>query len=202
MTARRFVVFRAMTDPIARFRRWYAEAERRRLPHAQAAALATATPAGAPSVRIVLVRRVDERGFVFFTDGRSRKGRELTANARAALAIFWDPLDRQVRVEGRVERVTPEESDAYWATRSREKQLAARSSRQSAPLRSRAELLVRWKRLRAGYGDAAVPRPPEWTGFRVVPEAIEFWTRGEHRLHRRERFVRRGRGWRLGLLQP
>ena len=191
-----------MPDPIDRVRRWLRAAERAALSHAEAAALATATRAGAPSVRMVLVKQVDDRGLVFFTDGRSRKGRELAENPREALALFWDRLDRQVRVEGRVERVTPAESDAYWTSRSREKQLAARASHQSAPLASRAILLARWRRLRTTLADAPVPRPPEWTGFRIVPDVIEFWTRGPHRLHTRQRFTRvRGR-WREGLLQP
>lgn len=191
-----------MPDPIDRVRRWLRAAERARLPHAEAAALATADGAGAPSVRLVLVKQVDDRGLVFFTDGRSRKGREIAENPRAALAFYWDGLHRQVRVEGRVERVTPEESDAYWTSRSREKQLAARASRQSAPLASRAALLGRWRRLRGAFAGTPVPRPPEWTGFRVVPDAIEFWTRGPHRLHARERFTRARNGWRRKLLQP
>jgi pyridoxamine 5'-phosphate oxidase len=191
-----------MRDPIDRVRRWLRAAERTVPSLAEAAALATATRAGAPSVRMVLVKQVDARGLVFFTDGRSRKGRELADNPRAALALFWDGLGRQVRIEGRVERVTPEESDAYWATRSREKQLAARASHQSAPLASRAVLLARWRRLRTTFADAPVPRPPEWTGFRLVPDAVEFWTRGPHRLHTRERFTRAQGRWRRGLMQP
>jgi pyridoxamine 5'-phosphate oxidase len=189
-------------DPIDRVRRWLRAAERAALPHAEAAALATANRAGAPSVRMVLVKQVDARGLVFFTDGRSRKGRELAENPRAALALFWDPLDRQVRVEGRVERVAREESDAYWASRSREKQLAARSSHQSAPLASRAALLARWRERVRTFADRPVPRPPEWTGFRIVPDAIEFWTRGPHRLHARERFTRSRGRWRMTRLQP
>lgn len=191
-----------MQCPIDRVRRWLRAAQRAAMSHAEAAALATATRRGAPSVRMVLVKRVDAHGLVFFTDGRSRKGRELAENPRAALAFFWDALHRQVRVEGRVERVSPEESDAYWASRSQEKQLAARSSQQSAPLASRAALLARWRRLARTFADRPVPRPPDWTGFRIVPDAIEFWTRGPHRLHARERFTRRRGRWRVTRLQP
>jgi pyridoxamine 5'-phosphate oxidase len=189
-------------DPIARFRQWFEAAVRRggRIPERMA--LATADSQGRPSVRYVLLRGVDERGFVFYTDGRSRKGRELRENPRAALVFYWDALGRQVCVEGRAEPLEPDLVDAYWASRSRDKRLAAASSIQGAPLRSRRDLLQRYERLRERYRGREIPRPPAWTGFRVVPEAIEFWVRGAHRLHHRERFELRDGRWHRQLLQP
>jgi pyridoxamine 5'-phosphate oxidase len=188
-------------DPIARFRRWYRDA-RARMPLPDAVALATATPGGSPSVRFVLLKEADERGFVFFTDARSRKGRELAANARAALAFHWQPLGRQVRVEGRVRRVSAAEADAYWRTRPRGSQLSAATSVQSAPLASRARLVSRRKRLERSLRGGEVPRPELWTGFRIEPRALEFWTHREDRLHHRERFERTPDGWRICLLEP
>ncbi len=190
------------TDPVRRFQRWFLDASRRRVPLPEAVALATASRRGAPAVRFVLLKQVDRRGFVFFTDGRSRKGRELAENPRAALAVYWDATGRAVRVEGRVEPVSAAEADAYWEKRPRESRLAASASLQSAPLASRAVLAAHWRRLERAYGGRAVPRPPDWTGFRILPDAIEFWTRGPHRLHERELFVRTRRGWRRMLLQP
>ncbi len=165
-------------------------------------ALATAGHDGKTSVRFVLLKGIDERGFLFFTDARSRKGRELRGNPRASLAFYWQRRGRQVRVEGRVEEVTPAEADAYWPTRPRQSQLAASASLQSARLRSRTELLARCARLARKFRGREVPRPPWWTGFRIHPEAIEFWTHREHRLHEREIYYRSGRGWRRDLLQP
>src|SRR6185295_10711908 len=136
------------TDPIAVFNRWFAQARRAQAPLPEAAALATADARGRPSVRFVLIKQVDDRGFVFYTNAGSRKGRELRANPYAALAVYWDPIGKQVRVEGRVEAVAPAEADAYWATRPRESQLAAVVSAQSAPISSHAELLARWTALR------------------------------------------------------
>jgi pyridoxamine 5'-phosphate oxidase len=165
-------------DPIAKFSRWLDDA------------------------RFVLLKGIDQRGFVFFTDARSRKGRDLRVNPRAALAFYWQPKGRQVRVEGRVEAVTREENDAYWPTRPRASQLAANASYQSARLRSRAGLLTRVVQLNRKFKLQDVPRPHYWTGFRVRPDAIEFWTHREHRLHHREIYRRRGNGWRCELLQP
>src|SRR5437867_742385 len=164
-------------------------------------ALATAGRRGA-SVRFVLLKGADRRGFAFFTDGRSRKGRELRASVRAAVAFYWNRLGRQVRIEGRVEQVSTAEADAYWATRPRASQLAALASHQSAALASRRSLTGRWQALRRRYRRHPVPRPPAWTGFRIIPESIEFWTHREHRLHDRELFVRTRAGWRRRLLQP
>ena len=193
---------RSSHDPIAKFICWLADARRVRIPNYEAMALATAMRSGKISVRFVLLKKIDERGFVFFTDARSRKGRELRDNPRASLALYWQPKGRQVRVEGRVEEVTPAEADAYWPTRPRQSQLAASASHQSAQLRSRAELLTRFARLGRKFRGREVPRPSCWTGFRVRPDSIEFWTQREHRLHDREIYLRSGRGWRRDLLQP
>jgi pyridoxamine 5'-phosphate oxidase len=190
------------SDPIAKFIRWLDDAQRARIPNYEAMALATAARGGKTSVRFVLLKGIDERGFVFFTDARSRKGRDLRDNSHAALALYWQPKGRQVRVEGRVEEVAPAEADAYWPTRPRESRLAASASRQSARLRSRAELLARFTRLAKKFRGREIPRPPLWTGFRLRPDAIEFWTNREHRLHDREIYLRRGREWRRDLLQP
>ncbi len=193
---------RSSHDPIAKFIRWLEDARRLKIPNYEAMALATEAGSGKISVRFVLLKGIDKRGFVFFTDARSRKGRELRDNRRASFAQYWQPKGRQVRVEGRVEEVTPAEADAYWATRPRQSQLAASASHQSARLRSRAELLAHFARLARKFKGREVPRPSCWTGFRVRPDSIEFWTHREHRLHDREVYLRRGRGWRRDLLQP
>lgn len=192
------------SDPIRKFRRWFADAEATGMPLPEAIALATADRRGRPSVRYVLLKGVDARGFVFFTDGRSRKGGELGVNPEAAFAVYWDPLGKQVRVEGRVARVTPAEADAYWTTRPRESRLAAAASHQSATLARHADLMARWRALGRANPGADVPRPPAWMGYRIVPRAIEFWTRGDFRLHHRERFerARGGATWTRRLLQP
>ncbi len=190
------------TDPMERFRRWFGQAQRAGIPLAEAMALATADAAGRPAVRIVLLKQADKRGFVFFTNELSRKGRELRENPRAALAFHWEPLHRQVRADGNIEPVSAAEADAYWKTRPRESQLAALASRQSAPLGSRAELLQRWRRLEREHRSAEVPRPPHWTGYRLLPDEVEFWTHRDHRLHDRELFTRTRRGWKRTLLQP
>lgn len=189
-------------DPLQIFTRWFNEARRAEIPLAEAVALATADRRGRPSVRFVLLKGADQRGFVIFTNATSRKGREMADNPNAALAIHWEPLGRQVRVEGRVTQVDSEEADAYWATRPRESQLAALASHQSHPIDSRATLMARWKALDRKYRGVPVPRPPAWTGFRIVPRAIEFWIHRDHRLHDRELFVRVRNGWRVARLQP
>ena len=179
------------TDPLARFRRWFDEARRARIPLPEAMALATADRAGHPSVR-----------FVFFTDARSRKGRELRDNPRASLALYWHAIGKQVRVEGRTEDVPAADVDRYWQTRPRESRLAALSSTQSARLSARAALLTGWRKFDRRYPGEGVPRPPYWRGFRLVPDTIEFWRHRDHRLHERELFVRTRRGWSRTLLQP
>jgi pyridoxamine 5'-phosphate oxidase len=193
----------AARDPITRFQRWFAAASASHISQPEAMTLATADRRGRPSARMVLLKGVDSDGFVFYTNANSRKGRELLANPRAALVFHWGGgLGRQVRVEGRVEAVDPAEADGYWATRPRASQLGALASAQSHPIASRAALMARWRVLKRRYARAEVPRPPHWTGFRIVPDAIEFWTHRGHRLHDRELFTRTRRGWKRTVLQP
>ena len=165
--------------------------------------LATATPDGRPSARMVLLKGVDARGFAFFTNYESRKGAELAANPRAALVFFWVQLERQVRVEGRVERLSAEESDAYFASRPEGSQLGAWASQQSAVLPDRGPLEARYEELRAQYEGQEVPRPTFWGGFRVVPETVEFWQGRVNRLHDRLRYRRQDDGsWVIERLSP
>jgi pyridoxamine 5'-phosphate oxidase len=189
-------------DPLEQFRQWYGEAaEAVDVP--EAVALATATSDGAPSVRMVLLKGFDERGLLFYSHYTSRKGRELEANPQAALLFHWRPLGRQVRIEGRVERVSEEESDAYFATRPRDAQLGAVASRQSDPLESRAELYERLAELEGDLGGGPVSRPATWGGYRLTPIAWEFWQHGESRLHDRFRYEPTSSGeWRIERLFP
>jgi pyridoxamine 5'-phosphate oxidase len=188
-------------DPLEQFRRWFDEAAAA-LDMPEAMALATAAPDGSPSVRMVLLKRFDEAGLVFYSHYISRKGRELEANPRAALLFHWSPLGRQVRVEGRVGRLSAEESDVYFGTRPREAQLGAVASRQSEPLDSRAVLYERLTELEASLAGSPVPRPPTWGGYRLVPDAWEFWQHRDSRLHDRFRYEREQGGWRVGRLFP
>jgi pyridoxamine 5'-phosphate oxidase len=184
-------------DPLRQFRHWFdaaADVVRVR----EAMAVATANPDGEPSVRMVLLKAVDERGLVFFTHYTSRKGRELAANPHAALLFHWDALGRQVRVEGAVERVSPEESDAYFATRPAGARAGALASRQSDVLTDRGEL----ERRAAELAGADLPRPETWGGFRVLPEAWEFWQHRDDRLHDRFRYTRRKGAWVIERLYP
>jgi pyridoxamine 5'-phosphate oxidase len=190
------------TDPFALFRDWYAEARESEINDSNAVALATADADGRPSVRMVLLKGFDERGFVFYTNRESRKAADLAANPRAALLFHWKSLRRQVRIEGPVTLATDEESDAYFASRSRDSQLGAWASDQSRPLDARTTFEQRYEAVRGRFDGQPVPRPPHWGGYRVAPERIEFWQDREHRLHERRLFERAGEGWREGLLYP
>jgi pyridoxamine 5'-phosphate oxidase len=189
-------------DPLEQFRAWYAEAETGGLKAPQAMALATATAEGTPSVRMVLLKGADERGFAFFTGYVSRKAGELDSNPHAALLFHWDSLGRQVRIEGRVERVADQESDAYFATRPRGAQLAAAASQQSAVLRDRAEIDERVDQLAREHEDSDVRRPAHWGGYRLIPERYEFWQHRDDRMHDRLRYQRRDGGWLIERLSP
>jgi len=190
------------TDPHALFDSWYAEARASELNDSNAMALATADGEGRPSVRMVLLKGHDARGFVFYTNLESRKAGELIENPHAALLFHWKSLRRQIRIEGPVSRVTDAEGDAYFATRSRDSQLGAWASDQSRPLESRALFETRYREMADRFAGQPVPRPPHWSGFRIAPERIEFWLDREHRLHERRLFVRDGDGWREGMLYP
>lgn len=189
-------------EPFEEFDRWYAEAREKEPRDANAMTLASATVDGRPSARVVLLKGVDPRGFVFYTNFTSRKGEELVANPRAALCFHWKSLLRQVRIEGVTERVSDAEADAYFATRARDSQLGAWASEQSRPLESRAVLERRVEEVSHRYRHKDVPRPPHWSGFRVVPQVIELWHDRPHRLHDRIVYHRSGVGWRKERLFP
>jgi len=189
-------------DPLRQFQRWFGEARESGVTAPEATALATATPEGRPSARMVLLKRADERGFAFHTNYESRKGGELAANPHAALLFHWQPQGRQVRVEGAVERVSVEESDEYFRTRPPASRLAAWASPQSRPLAGRDELERLFADAQARFRDRDVPLPPHWGGFVLVPEAFEFWQHGDDRLHDRMRYERDGDGWRRFRLAP
>jgi pyridoxamine 5'-phosphate oxidase len=192
-----------LDDPVRQFIAWYGDAQAEGLPLPEACALATASRAGSPSARMVLLKDVDERGFVFATSYASRKGRDLAENARAALLFYWHPLGRQVRVEGSPERLAPEESDAIFLARPRESRISALASRQSEPLASREQLEARVRELGAELEGREVERPPFWGGYRVVPDELEFWQHRANRLHVRFVYRRRGDGgWEIEALQP
>jgi pyridoxamine 5'-phosphate oxidase len=191
-----------VTDPLARAREWLADAVAAAVPEPDGAALATASPDGRPSLRFVLVRGIDEQGARFYTNYGSRKGRELDANPVAALALWWPALQRQLRMEGAVERLTPAESDEYFATRGRGSQVGAWASRQGSVIDGREGLEARAAELDATFGET-VPRPQWWGGYRLRPDIVEFWEGRPNRLHDREHFVREpGGGWRSERLSP
>lgn len=189
-------------DPFALFDEWYARARETELNDSNAMALATADAAGHPSVRMVLLKGHGADGFVFYTNYEGRKGGELLANPKAALLFHWKSLRRQIRIEGAVEPVDDATADAYFASRSRDSQLGAWASDQSRPLAERAVFEARFADVEARFADIQVPRPPHWSGFRVVPQRIEFWEDRDHRLHHRRVFTRAGTGWNEGLLYP
>jgi pyridoxamine 5'-phosphate oxidase len=190
-------------DPIVQFAAWFEDARAAGVRLPEAMVLATARADGAPSARFVLLNRFDGRGFVFFGNYESRKGRELAENPRGALVFHWDPLGRQVRIEGPVERISAEESDSYFATRPRGARLSASAARQSEVVESREALEARVAELSAEFPNDAVPRPPHWGGYRLTAEAIELWQHREDRLHDRLRYRRSGDGaWLIERLAP
>lgn len=191
-----------ISEPYEQFRRWFAEAEATEPNDPNAMAIASVGADGQPSVRMVLLKDADTRGFVFYTNYESRKGRQLQETRKAALLFHWKTLGRQVRVEGLVENVTDAEADAYFATRHRSSQIGAWASQQSRPLESRFELEKRVAAYAAKYAIGAVPRPPYWSGFRVVPDRIEFWENKPFRLHDRLVYSRAGDGWATEKLYP
>ncbi len=190
-------------EPHALFRAWFAEARAREINDSNAMALATVDSTGQPSVRMVLLKGHDERGFVFYTNRESRKAQELGEGSKAALLFHWKSLRRQIRIEGPISRVDDAESDAYFASRGRDSQLGAWASEQSRPLDARETFEARFEAMRARFEGGDVPRPPHWGGYRVTPQRIEFWLDREHRLHERRVFTRTAEGgWDEGLLFP
>ena len=190
----------AARSPLDQFSRWFDEAVAAKVPEPNAMTLATVDARGRPSARIVLVKGFDERGFTFFTNYESRKGLDLQAEPRASLLFFWQPLERQVRIEGVVEKVPAEESDAYYHSRPAGSRIGAWASRQSQPI-TREELEAREQEFRERYGDAP-PRPPHWGGYRLKPTAFEFWQGRPSRLHDRLRYVADGPAWKIERLSP
>ena len=191
-----------LIDPIREFKNWFDAAMQAGMKEPNAMTLATATRTGRPSARVVLLKGFDEKGFVFFTNYESRKGRELAGNGWAALVLYWQPLGRQVRITGRVTRVTASESDTYFHSRPLGSRYSAAVSDQSRVLKSRAILEAKLEKLKEAYRDDGPPRPKHWGGYRVRPDEIEFWQQGEFRLHDRVRYRRRGNRWVMDRLSP
>ena len=189
-------------NPIARFTRWFREEVAAGTHHPEAMAVATCGIDGVPSVRYILLKQADNRGFSFYTDVRSLKGRQIAENPRAAIVFYWPRKGRQVRIEGSVEQMTAREADEYWATRPVGSKISGSVSHQSDRLKSRGELIARVARLRRELGGKEPVRPDYWLGLRVVPNQIEFWVQAPFRLHRRELFQRSRGQWRKTLLQP
>ena len=189
-------------DPFDLFRAWYDEARHSSLAFPNAMSLSTVRPGGSPASRMVLLSSFDLRGFVFHTNYESAKGTEIAACPRAALLFWWEPLNRQVRIEGVIKRTAPEEADAYFGRRPRGSQIGAWASDQSRPLPSRETLEARVREIEARHEGSPVPRPPHWGGYRLVPSAFEFWTGCEDRLHERARYDRTPSGWTSVRLYP
>ncbi len=189
-------------DPVVQFRAWFRDALAADLHEPNAMTLATTTPDGRPSARVVLLKGYDERGFVFYTNYEGRKAHELEANPLCALLFYWGELERQVRIEGRASRLSGEESDAYFTSRPRGSRLGAWASEQSRPVQGRSVLEERVRALEAEYEGREIPRPPFWGGYRVEPHTIEFWQGRENRLHDRLVYLRNEGGWKIVRLQP
>lgn len=190
------------SEPFSLFDAWFAEARTSEPNDSNAMALATATADGHPSVRMVLLKEHGPDGFVFYTNAQSRKGEEIRANPRAALLFHWKSLRRQIRIEGSLEEVSPDQADAYFHSRNRVSQLGSAASDQSRPLHERSDYLQRVEQLAERYPEGDIPRPAHWTGFRLIPAAMEFWLDRPNRLHDRRRFTRSGGGWASSLLYP
>ena len=191
-----------LPDPVDQFKKWFDEAQAAKVVEANAMTLATADETGRPSARVVLLKAFDERGFIFFTNYESRKGRELAANARASLCFYWQLLERQVRIEGTAEKTTRAESEAYFRERPVAAQIGAWVSHQSRPITSRAELERREAELIARFAGGPIPTPDHWGGYRVVPQVIEFWQGRPSRLHDRLLYTRTTGGWTIQRLAP
>jgi pyridoxamine 5'-phosphate oxidase len=190
-------------SPVILFKEWFDKAQTLKLSEPTAMTLATATPNGIPSARVVLLKGYDERGFCFYTNFSGRKGRELLENPHAALCFYWDELGRQIRIEGEVEKVSEQEADAYFASRSRGSQIGAWASKQSSVMENEGDLPIRVKEIADQFSGQVIPRPPFWHGFRVVPNRIEFWENREFRLHKRLVYTKSAKNiWETGLLYP
>lgn len=191
-----------MNDPIKKFADWFGQVQSAGIKEPTAMTLATATAAGMPSARIVLLKAYDARGFVFYTNLASRKGEEMAANPHAALMFYWPALDKQVRIEGTLSPVSDAEADAYFASRERHRQAGAWASLQSQPLDARETLVARVNAIEKKYEGKDIPRPPHWSGTRLAPARLEFWHQRDARLHDREVYTRTGDGWSHTLLYP